>query len=88
VSLHHCVDHGCRIQLCSRFADPSPKFSRQVYQWPGYDEDADFRPGGSMLDSQTISLLLLGTIGVISGLGLIGTVLAFWSMGRASYRKD
>ena len=41
-----------------------------------------------MLDSQTISLLLLGTIGVISALGLVGTVLAFWSLGRAGYRKD
>ena len=41
-----------------------------------------------MLDSQTISMLLLGTIGAIAGLGLIGTVFAFWSMGRASYRKD
>ena len=41
-----------------------------------------------MFDSQTISLLLMGTIGVISALGLVGTVLAFWSMGRASYRKE
>jgi hypothetical protein len=41
-----------------------------------------------MLDSQTTSLLLLGAIGTISALGLVGTVLAFWSMGRASYRKD
>jgi hypothetical protein len=41
-----------------------------------------------MLDSQTASALLMGTIGVISALGLVGTVLAFWSMGRAAYRKD
>jgi hypothetical protein len=41
-----------------------------------------------MLDTQITSALLLGTIGVISALGLVGTVLAFWSMGRASYRKD
>lgn len=41
-----------------------------------------------MLDSQTISLLLMGTIGAIAALGLVGTVLAFWSMGRAGYRKD
>ena len=41
-----------------------------------------------MLDSQTTSLLLMGAIGVISALGLVGTVLAFWSMGRAGYRKD
>ncbi|WP_314507145.1 hypothetical protein [uncultured Microbacterium sp.] len=41
-----------------------------------------------MIDSQTASAMLLGVIGVISALGLVGTVLAFWSMGRASYRKD
>ena len=41
-----------------------------------------------MLDSQTTSLLLMGAIGVISALGLVGTVLAFWSIGRAGYRKD
>ena len=41
-----------------------------------------------MLDSQTISFLLMGVIGVISLLGFVGTVLAFWSMGRAGYRKD
>ena len=41
-----------------------------------------------MFDSQTTSLLLMGAIAVISALGLVGTVLAFWSMGRAGYRKD
>ena len=41
-----------------------------------------------MLDSQTISQILLGIIGVIAALGLVGTVLAFWSMGRAGYRQD
>ena len=41
-----------------------------------------------MLDSQTISMLLVGVIGAIAGLGLIGTVLAFWSMGRAAYKQD
>jgi len=41
-----------------------------------------------MFDSQTTSLLLMGAIGAISALGLVGTVLAFWSMGRAGYRKD
>ena len=41
-----------------------------------------------MFDSQTTSLLLMGAIGVISALGLVGTVLAFWSMGRSGYRKD
>lgn len=32
--------------------------------------------------------VLLGVIGVISALGLIGTVAAFWSMGRQAYRKE
>ncbi|GAA1677989.1 hypothetical protein [Microbacterium lacus] len=41
-----------------------------------------------MLDSQTASALLLAVIGLISAAGLVGTVLAFWSLGRASYRKD
>lgn len=41
-----------------------------------------------MLDSQTVSLLLMGVIGAIAAVGLVGTVLAFWSMGRAGYRKD
>ena len=40
------------------------------------------------IDSQTASMLLLGVIGVIAALGLVGTVLAFWTMGRAGYRKD
>jgi hypothetical protein len=53
-----------------------------------YDEGVASAPGGIMLDSQTTSAVLLGTIGLISALGLIGTVLAFWSMGRAAYRKD
>ena len=39
-----------------------------------------------MLDSQTASAVLMGTIGLISALGLVGTVLAFWSMGGAAYR--
>ena len=33
------------------------------------------------MDSQTASALLMGTIGLISAAGLVGTVLAFWSMG-------
>jgi hypothetical protein len=41
-----------------------------------------------MFDTQTTSLLLMGAIGLISAVGLVGTVLAFWSMGRAGYRKD
>lgn len=41
-----------------------------------------------MLDSQTATTVLLGVIGLIAALGLVGTVLAFWTMGRAGYRKD
>ena len=40
------------------------------------------------MDSQLASDLILGSIFLIGTLGLIGTVLAFWSMGRAGYRKD
>jgi len=45
-------------------------------------------PGGTMFDSLTASHILLGIIGVLAALGLVGTVLAFWTMGRAAYRKD
>jgi hypothetical protein len=41
-----------------------------------------------MFDSLTASHVLLGIIGAISVFGLVGTVLAFWTMGRAAYRKD
>lgn len=34
------------------------------------------------------SHVLLWTIGAISVLGLVGTTVAFWSMGRQAYRKD
>lgn len=35
-----------------------------------------------------LSHLLLWTVAAIAGLGTIGTVVAFWSMGRSAYRKD
>ncbi|MCR2762326.1 hypothetical protein NQ152_02260 [Microbacterium sp. zg.B48] len=41
-----------------------------------------------MLDTQLATSILVGTVAAIAGLGLIGTVLAFWSLGRAGYRKD
>ena len=41
-----------------------------------------------MFDSVTASHILLGIIGLLAALGLVGTVLAFWTMGRAAYRKD
>ncbi|WP_457101549.1 hypothetical protein [Microbacterium sp. P5_E9] len=31
---------------------------------------------------------LLWLIGGLAAVGLVGTVLAFWTMGRAAYRKD
>ena len=40
------------------------------------------------IDSQTLSDSMLAIIGMIAAIGLVGTVLAFWTMGRAAYRKD
>jgi hypothetical protein len=40
------------------------------------------------IDTQLATTLMLGAIGLISVLGLVGTVLAFWSMGRSAYRND
>jgi len=34
------------------------------------------------------SHVLLWLIGGLAAVGLVGTVLAFWTMGRAAYRKD
>jgi len=35
-----------------------------------------------------LSHVLFWIIGAIAAVGAVGTVLAFWSMGRAAYRKD
>jgi len=40
------------------------------------------------VDNQTLSDGIVAIIGLIAALGLVGTVLAFWTMGRAAYRKD
>ncbi|MEZ3159616.1 hypothetical protein AB1K54_03620 [Microbacterium sp. BWT-B31] len=32
--------------------------------------------------------LLVWVVGLIAALGTVGTVVAFWSMGRQAYRKD
>ncbi len=40
------------------------------------------------MDAQLSSDILLGVISLIALLGLIGTVVVFWSMGRSGYRKD
>ena len=41
-----------------------------------------------MFDAATVSHYLLWAIGGIAALGLLGTVVAFWSMGRQAYRGD
>lgn len=40
------------------------------------------------IDSQLATQILVGVIGLIAAIGFVGTVLAFWGMGRAGYRKD
>lgn len=40
------------------------------------------------IDAQLASDLMLGVVGLIAALGLVGTVLAFWTMGRQAYRED
>jgi hypothetical protein len=42
----------------------------------------------SPVDAQLASDLLLGVIGLLSLGSLIGVIGAFWSMGRANYRKS
>ncbi|MBA8815799.1 hypothetical protein FHX48_000851 [Microbacterium halimionae] len=39
------------------------------------------------MDAQLSSDIMLGVIGAIVAVGFVGTVLAFWSMGRQAYRK-
>ena len=34
------------------------------------------------------SHVLLWTVGAIAALGIVGTTVAFFSMGRSAYRKD
>jgi hypothetical protein len=41
-----------------------------------------------MVNATLASDLVLGVIGVVAAIGLVGTVLAFWGMGRTAYRKD
>jgi hypothetical protein len=40
------------------------------------------------MDYGFASHVVLWLIGAIAALGLIGTVLGFWTMGRQAYRKD
>ena len=40
------------------------------------------------MDYGFASHVLLWLIGGLAAVGLVGTVLAFWTMGRAAYRKD
>ena len=59
---------------------------------PSSDEPAVRGPSPSASDPMTTptvaSDIILGVIGLIALLGLVGTVIGFWSMGRAGYRKD
>lgn len=41
-----------------------------------------------MIVSTLASNLLLGVVGLITLIGFVGTVGAFFSMGRSGYRKD
>ncbi|WP_442576273.1 hypothetical protein ACSBPH_03775 [Microbacterium sp. F51-2R] len=38
------------------------------------------------MDYGFASHIMLWVVGAIAAIGLVGTVLAFWSMGRAAYR--
>ncbi|GAA1940077.1 hypothetical protein GCM10009775_35020 [Microbacterium aoyamense] len=40
------------------------------------------------IDSQLASNLLLGVIGLMSLVGFVAVIGAFWSMGRSGYRND
>ncbi|WP_306770332.1 hypothetical protein [Microbacterium sp. 18062] len=40
------------------------------------------------MDAQLSSDLVLGFIGLLALLSAVGVVGAFWSLGRAGYRKD
>ena len=39
-------------------------------------------------DFHLFSHIMLWIVGAIAALGAVGVVGAFWSMGRAGYRKD
>lgn len=72
---------------------PSPKFSTQSISGglshpPRYDDGVRARDPEEPMDSQLASDIVLGSILLIGGIGFVGVVLAFWSMGRAGYRKD
>jgi hypothetical protein len=41
-----------------------------------------------MTNATLASDLILAVVGVVAAVGLVGTVLAFWGMGRTAYRKD
>lgn len=40
------------------------------------------------MDSHIATTIMMSVIGLMSAVGAIALVGAFWSMGRAGYRKD
>jgi len=40
------------------------------------------------MPAEFFSHLMLWIVGAIAALGLVGTVGAFWSLGRGGYRQD
>lgn len=40
------------------------------------------------MDYGFASHVVLWVVGAIAAVGLVGTVVAFWSLGRQAYRKD
>lgn len=59
---------------------------------PGYDEEhARQRPHPALEDHMEYgfaSHVLLWLIGAMAAVGLLLTVVGFWSLGRSAYRKD
>ncbi|MFE5407941.1 hypothetical protein [Microbacterium sp. NPDC056569] len=62
----------------------------RVYQRPRYDEERPCfaLPTEDPMDYGFWSHALLWLIGAMAAVGALGTVLAFWSLGRQGYRKD
>jgi hypothetical protein len=54
---------------------------------PGYDDERPLPTASEdPMDYGFASHIMLWVVGAIAAIGLVGTVLAFWSMSRAAYR--